>query len=107
MAPKFIPKQIIDTVSGYGKLLKSKGVMYDKLILFGSYSTNTYHPSSDIDVGVVSEKINDEHKMQVELMKYTWGYDTRIEPHPILLSDYMKNANPFINEVRLNGVEVA
>ena len=46
----------------------------------------------------------DEHKMQVDLGKLTWNFDTRIEPHPISLESFLNNETPFVNEIRKFGL---
>lgn len=104
MAKRNVPKEIIKLVSEYGKLIKKRGISAEHVILFGSYARNLYRASSDIDVCVVSKKCADEHTMQVELSKLTYGLDTRIQPHSISLADYIGNVNPFISEIRKTGI---
>ncbi len=45
---------VLRIVSDYGKALEAEGVKAQKIILFGSYSTNTQHEGSDIDIVVIS-----------------------------------------------------
>jgi len=106
MVKRNVPKEIIKLVSDYGKLIKKRGIKAERVILFGSYAKNLYRESSDIDVCVVSKKLTDEHTMQVELSKLTYDLDTRIQPHPISLVDYVKNVNPFISEIRRTGIAI-
>lgn len=106
MAKRNVPKEIIKLVSEYRKLIKKHGIRAERVVLFGSYTRNLYRASSDIDVCVVSKICTDEHAMQVELSKLTYGLDTRIQPHAVSLTDYTKNANPFISEIRKTGITI-
>lgn len=104
MDKKNVPIEIMNLVSNYGKLIKRNGIDFNYIILFGSYTSGLFRKSSDIDVAVVINGLKDEHSMQVNLSKLTWKFDTRIEPHPISLTDYNNNATPFINEIKKYGV---
>ena len=106
MVKRNVPKEIIKLVSEYGKLIKKRGIKAERVVLFGSYVKNLYRVSSDIDVCVVSKKCLDEHALHVELSKLTYGLDTRIQPHPVSLADYVKNTNPFIFEIRKTGIVI-
>lgn len=104
MVKRNVPKKIIKLVSEYGKLIRKHGVSAERVVLFGSYAKNLYRASSDIDVCIVSKKCKDEHQMQVELSKLTYDLDPRIQPHLVSVADYLKNANPFISEIRKTGI---
>ncbi|MEI8174852.1 MAG: nucleotidyltransferase domain-containing protein [bacterium] len=106
MVKRNVPKEIIKLVSEYGKLIKKHGIIAEHVVLFGSYARNLYRASSDIDVCIVSKICKDEHAMQVELSKLTYGLDTRIQPHPVSLADYIRNANPFISEIQRTGIVI-
>jgi len=106
MVKRNVPKEIIKIVSDYGKLIKKNGIPAERVILFGSYARDLYRPSSDIDVCVVSDECKDEHAMQVKLNKLTYDLDTRIQPHPVSLADYLENTNPFIAEIRKTGITI-
>src|SRR3989338_5715 len=105
MVKKNVPKEITKLVSDYRKLIKKNGIAADRVVLFGSYANNLYRPSSDIDVCVVMKTGKGKSTTGRDLSKLTWDLDTRIEPHPVSLADYLKNANPFIVEVRKTGIE--
>ena len=45
---------VLEILSGFKKALEFKGIVIDKIILFGSYATGTYKEGSDIDVVVIS-----------------------------------------------------
>jgi predicted nucleotidyltransferase len=108
MDKKNVPVEIQELVSNYGKLIKKNGINFDRIILFGSYTKNLFRKSSDIDVAVITKDLQeaDEHKMQVDLGKLTWNFDTRIEPHPISLESFLNNDTPLINEIKKFGLVI-
>ncbi|HEV7423583.1 MAG TPA: nucleotidyltransferase domain-containing protein [Candidatus Paceibacterota bacterium] len=108
MDKKNVPIEILELVSNYGKLIKKNGIHFDRIILFGSYAKNLFRKSSDIDVAVIIKDLKggEEHKLQVDLGKLTWKFDTRIEPHPISLQSFLNNETPFVNEIKKFGLVV-
>lgn len=46
---------VLGIVSEFGKALEAEGINPQKIILFGSHSTQTQRPDSDIDLVVISE----------------------------------------------------
>jgi predicted nucleotidyltransferase len=46
---------VLTIVSHFGKALEAQNVRPQKIILFGSHSTGTQRPDSDIDLVVISE----------------------------------------------------
>ena len=46
---------VLKIVRAFGKALEAERVQPQKIILFGSYSTRTQRPDSDIDLVVISE----------------------------------------------------
>ena len=48
-------KTVLKILSRFRKALESQGIMIEKLVLYGSFATESYHEGSDIDVVVVSE----------------------------------------------------
>ena len=47
-------------ISAFGKALEAERVRPQKIILFGSFSTETQRPDSDIDLVVISEDFSDK-----------------------------------------------
>jgi uncharacterized protein len=47
-------KAVLKIISDFKKIIESRGIKIERLILFGSYATNKYNEWSDIDVVVVS-----------------------------------------------------
>ena len=46
---------VLKIVREFGRGLEKRGVIIDRLVLFGSYATGEYHEGSDIDLVVVSD----------------------------------------------------
>ena len=53
-----------------------------KAYLFGSYVNEKFNEDSDIDLAIVMNNIPNSFITQVQLMKISRKFDTRIEPHP-------------------------
>jgi predicted nucleotidyltransferase len=51
---------VIKIVHRYRATLEDLGIKVEKMILFGSYATGTYHEGSDIDLVVISQDFADK-----------------------------------------------
>ena len=78
-----------------------------KAYLFGSYARKMNNPSSDIDIALVIENLNDNEKfdLQVQLILLASRFDSRIEPHPVSKDDF-NSSNPFIVEIKKDCIEI-
>lgn len=101
-----INKEIMNTIKTYIEKVKS---IYEieAIIIFGSYAKGLENENSDIDIAIVSKDFKDLLDDGAKLSGMTWKIDTRIEPHPIELNDYIKKDNPFIKEIIKTGIKVA
>jgi len=84
--------QALDIVQDFAKALKNSGIHVDKMILFGSYSTGTYHEGSDIDLVVVSDDFvgkdhEDRFEMVLDALYETWQ---PIEPRMMTVEEWAK-----------------
>jgi uncharacterized protein len=80
------------------------GLPLEKVILFGSYSSNEQKDDSDIDLAVVLKEYSvDRFNTRLELMKYSREFEEVIEPHPFLFSEF-DDSNPFISEILKHGI---
>ena len=75
------------------------------IILFGSYVKGNYHKESDIDVAIILKDFDNILNVQLELMRLRRKIDSRIEPHPIRLSDFNIN-NPLADEIIKYGLKI-
>jgi predicted nucleotidyltransferase len=79
------PQMIIDYVDFIIKEKPQIKMVY----LFGSCAKKEQHSASDVDLAVIFENVADTFETQVELMKMRRNFDTRIEPHVFLESDFI------------------
>lgn len=99
-------KTVIEIVNRYINYLKSNKFSVQRAYLFGSYVNERYNEDSDIDLAIVMNKLSNSFTTQVELMKISRKFDTRIEPHPFEESDF-NTTNPFANEILNKGIRIA
>lgn len=86
--------------------LKSQQFVVQKAFIFGSYASGKFNENSDIDLAIVLNEVPNSFMMQVQLMKLSRKFDSRIEPHPFELTDF-NPTNPFANEILQKGIQVA
>ena len=60
----------------------------------------------DIDLAIVLDNLSNSFTMQIQLMKLSRKFDTRIEPHPFDESDF-NTSNPLANEILNKGIKIA
>ena len=89
----------------YVNYLRNNKFTVQKAYLFGSYVSGNYNEDSDIDLAIVMDTLPNSFTTQVELMKISRKFDTRIEPHPFEESDF-NTTNPFANEILKNGIRI-
>ena len=103
-----INNDIQDKVLQFGRMLKQKGILVNKLLIFGSYAKGKASSYSDIDVCVVSENFG---KDPIEEMQYLFkerrNIDNRIEPHPASLEEYNLTESSLMWEIRKYGLELS
>jgi len=106
---KLAKREVIEIIERYAEALKSKGIRFSKIILFGSYASDTPRRDSDIDIAVISGDFGeDRFKERVLLSKVAYYVDVRIEPHPISLKDFKEDTwQTLIHEIKSNGIEIA
>ncbi|MCP5104782.1 MAG: nucleotidyltransferase domain-containing protein [bacterium] len=77
-------QEVIETVKRYAEVVRNE-MPVEMVILYGSYARGSERVSSDIDVAVVVDNIeNDYLEQSARLFHLIRGIDTRIEP--VLLS---------------------
>ncbi len=94
-------------VLDYRRLLKSRNVTPDVLILFGSQARGSARPDSDIDLAVVSRCLGkDRFKEGVRLNKLARQIDPRFEVIPIGIEDYLQKEtlSPILHEIKKTGL---
>ena len=91
----------------YLKLIRQKYEGIEKVYLFGSYAKGKSKKESDIDLALIFNDLDDSERfdIQVQSMLLASQIDSRIEPHPISLNDFV-SGNPFVVEIQRTGVEI-
>lgn len=76
--------------------------------LFGSYAKLVFKDGSDIDIAIVSDKINKEKKMEfVKLIrKLELRYEKNIEVHYFGRSFYKNKKDSIVREILRNGIKL-
>ena len=95
----------VEIVRKYINYLVENKFNVQKAYLFGSYANGNYHEDSDIDLAIIMNNLANSFTAQVELMKISRKFDTRIEPHPFEESDF-NASNPFAWEILDKGIQI-
>lgn len=98
-------KSAIEIGRKYLLLLLLRDYQVKRMFLFGSFARGNQNPDSDIDLAIILDELPDPFQTQVNLLKLTWNFDTRVEPHPFDEKDFT-SANPAIKEILRNGIEI-
>lgn len=98
-------KTAIKIIKEYINYLKNNRYKIQKAYLFGSYVNDKFNEDSDIDLAIVMSSMSNSFITQVQLMKISRKFDTRIEPHPFDESDF-NITNPFANEILTKGIQI-
>lgn len=95
-------------VKNYAKILKQNNYPLSAVYLFGSWAKNRAHDWSDIDVAVVTNRLNiNNDQARFDLRKYRRMVDTRIEPHGFGVKDFSDDTDPLIYEIKKTGIRIA
>jgi len=96
-------KEIIDKLKKYKKLL-AKHMVFDQLILYGSYAKGNAHKDSDVDVAVVVEELSGDYfSTRPLLWKIRREIDDRIEP---VLIEKNHDESGFLSEILKTGIRI-
>ena len=94
-----------EVVKKYIEYLKNNKFNIKKAYIFGSYANGKFDDNSDIDLAIILNNISNGFILQVQLMKISRKFDTRIEPHPFDVADF-DTSNPFANEIISKGIRI-
>ena len=100
-------KTVDKSINDYIFLIQGKFSNIKEVYVFGSQVKGNVNYESDIDLAIIFEEMDDSQRfnLQVQLMLLASQIDSRIEPHPISLSEF-HSGNPFAVEIRRTGYEV-
>lgn len=95
--------EAIITLRRYKELL-SKQMLFDQMVLFGSYAKGNQREDSDIDVAVVVDKIEGDYfSTRPLLWKIRREIDERIEP---VIVEKSLDESEFLREIMKNGIVI-
>ena len=95
--------EAIRKLKKYKKLL-SKNMLFDQIVLFGSYAKGTNREDSDIDVAIIVDKIEgDFFSNRPLLWKLRREVGDRIEP---VILDKNHDESGFLKEILKNGIQI-
>ncbi|MBX7235850.1 MAG: nucleotidyltransferase domain-containing protein [Caldilineales bacterium] len=93
----------VKLAQGYLNMLKNNDISFDRAYLFGSYAKGDFDDDSDIDLGIAMSNLENSFLMQMELMKWSANFDSRIEPHPFSSAEF-DDPTPFVAEILNTGI---
>lgn len=101
-----VPAQIVELINKFIEEAKKDNITISKAVLFGSYSNNTYHEFSDIDIAVVSDDFEgisfyDSKKLNGAMLRTSID----IETHPYRPEEFTTD-NPFVKEILETGIRI-
>jgi predicted nucleotidyltransferase len=96
---------VINTAKSFVSECLAKGLVFHKVLLFGSASRDEMHEWSDIDLLLVSDQFNDNVFDNLKLYSIINIRYPIIETHPYPTSCYY-SGDPFIEEVLKNSIEI-
>lgn len=99
-------RKAFEIVKKYINYLKNNKYDIQRAYVFGSYANGKFNENSDIDLAIVINNLSNSFTTQIQLMKLSRKFDSRIEPHPISESDF-HYSNPFANEILTKGIQIA
>jgi len=99
-------KSALEIGRKYLLLLLQRNYPVDRMFLYGSYARGNQHQDSDIDLAIILNEMHDPFQTQVDLLRLTWNFDTRVEPHPFDARDF-SSLNPVIKEILRTGIEIS
>ncbi len=95
--------EVINMLKKYKNLL-AQHMVFEKLILYGSYATGNAHKNSDVDVAIVVDTIaGDYFSSRPLLWKIRREVDDRIEP---VLFEKDRDESGFLSEIIKNGITI-
>ena len=99
-------KSAVEIGRKYLLLLLQQNYPVKRMFLYGSYARGNQNTDSDIDLAIILNELHDPFQTQVNLLKLTWNFDTRVEPHPFDEKDFTPT-NPVIKEILRSGIEIS
>jgi predicted nucleotidyltransferase len=95
----------IEMAQAFVRDCATAGMVFDKVLLFGSYAKGTAHKDSDIDLLLVSKRFTDDVLANLRLYSKINIQYPIIETHPISPNNLLQ-AEEFIKAISSEAVEI-
>ncbi len=95
----------INTAKSFIGDCKTKGLIFSKVLIFGSVAKDTLHEWSDIDLLLVSDQFNDNVFDNLKLYSKINIKYPLIETHPYPTT-YFNDGDGFITEIIKDSIEI-
>jgi len=95
----------IETAKSFVSDCKHNGLLFYKILLFGSVAKGNIHEWSDIDLLLVSDQFNDNVFDNLKLYSKINIRYPLIETHPYP-TEYFKEGDGFIEEIMKDSIEI-
>jgi uncharacterized protein len=101
-----VNREIIELLKQYIILLNAEGISVSQAYLYGSYAAGTATDESDIDLLIVSDKVDENDDKAIgKAWRLTRKVSTRIEPYIIGLKNFSsQNVSPLVDTVKKKGI---
>ena len=99
-------KAIIKDIRNFAQQVVDCGVSLRKVILFGSYSSNTQNKNSDIDVALVADEFTGVPSEDVKLFLKALRNYYIVQPQTFNPSQFSAKTDPFVETIIRTGIEV-
>ena len=93
-------------VRNYAQVLRDSGFFFSSIYLFGSFASGKANKDSDIDVAIISKKIDNYLNTKMLLWKLAARADSRIEPTLIDEKDFRTFGTQMACEARKRGIKI-
>ena len=95
-------------VKKYINKLKAENNPFQAVYLFGSHAQNKANKKSDIDVAIISKKLEKNwNRNEDKLWRYTLSVDSKIEPLGFTPKDFKDTSDPMVHEIKTTGIKIA
>jgi uncharacterized protein len=102
---KITKRTAIKLAKQYIEMCNKINLPIQKAFLFGSYSKDTAHADSDIDLLLVSDKFRNNSLDNWKMLSPITAKLYDVEPHPYPVKNFIKG-DPFLEEVLKTGIEI-
>ena len=78
------------------------------MYLFGSYAKIIYKKNSDIDLAIISDKINEKDKKEINkrIKTIESRFQKTIEIHYFKTNFYKNKSDPLVKDILKNGIKL-